>query len=72
MCSTSDNPELFSKYFDYLGSVEDHKLPDYKMLVQLFAAESRDDKLTYKDFSLLLVENEFNDDTNVCYQRESS
>lgn len=69
ICDTSDNPQLFMKYFNYLDGLKDHETPDYDHLVQLFASDLRNYDLTYEDFDIRPKDNdEIENDVNEAFE----
>lgn len=46
ICNTSDKPELFLKYFNYIESTDSNKEPDYDQLIELFKSQ-----LTHEEFN---------------------
>lgn len=49
ICDTSDDPDLFMKYFHQLDSIESHNEPDYDALVELFASQLSKEELESDD-----------------------
>lgn len=59
ICETSDDPDLFMKYFNQLDSIESHKEPDYDGLVELFASRLTKEELESDDLYIYDPETEY-------------
>lgn len=58
ICNTSDNPELFLEYFNYLDSIESHETPDYDRLIDLFARQLTTEEMENLDLGIFDSDNE--------------
>lgn len=56
ICNTSDKPELFKKYFNYIESVDSNEEPNYDQLIQLFLSQLTEEELNDQNLGILDVD----------------
>lgn len=58
ICNTTDNPELFLSYFNFVNSIDSHEAPDYDQLINLFSSQLTDEELKSGNLDLFDLDND--------------